>query len=180
MDPEARVGVFVASNIFSGLDVLSSPQSHGGDLRDGPTVRAIAQSVLNLATNQPLPAQGIGNARLYLLLDGVLLALSAGLALWIARTPGRFRRLEQKGIRDIPTLLWRTALVAVLHFSLPLLILYLELQFPPWKVYVMYQPDAIFWLELVAIILAIKGVFELAMVWQVFNQSRQRQMFQPA
>jgi hypothetical protein len=38
---------------MSALDAFSSP--HGSDPLDGVTVRAMAQSVLSMATSQPLP-----------------------------------------------------------------------------------------------------------------------------
>jgi CubicO group peptidase (beta-lactamase class C family) len=177
-DPQAGVGVYVSTNVFSALDVLSSP--HGIDYRDGPTVRSIAQTVLSMSTNQPMPDQGIGNARLYVIFDVVLIALTAGLIVWLVRTPGRYRRLKQKGISTESALRSRSALVAALHFPLPLLILYLETQVPSWQVDVTYQPDAAYWLRAVAVILFIKGVLELAMVWRVFSQtSRRRRLAHP-
>jgi CubicO group peptidase (beta-lactamase class C family) len=50
-DPEARVGVFIAANVISGLDAFSSPP--GSSPVDGVTVRAMAKSVLTLASTNP-------------------------------------------------------------------------------------------------------------------------------
>jgi CubicO group peptidase (beta-lactamase class C family) len=55
-DPKARVGVFVAANVMNGLDGLSSPR--GSVTFAAITTRGMAQSVLSLATQQPLPDQG--------------------------------------------------------------------------------------------------------------------------
>ena len=57
-DPERRVGVFVTANVMCALDAFSSPPGSGP--LDGTSVRAMAQSVLSMATNQPLPDQGRG------------------------------------------------------------------------------------------------------------------------
>ncbi len=58
LDPDARVGVFLAANVVNGLDALSSP--HGSSPLDGLTVRAMAMSVLSLVSHRPLPDQGRG------------------------------------------------------------------------------------------------------------------------
>ena len=177
-DPEARVGVFVAANVMSALDAFSSPS--GSSPLDGPSTRAMAESVLSLATNQPLPEQGPGNGRLYLLFDLVLLALTIVLVLALARIPGRYQRLAQGGIARWSGLVWRSGLVAVLHFAWPLVVLYLALNVPAWQVYVMlFQPDLGYWLQAVALVVFIKGLLEIALLWRVFRQPHQRQILQP-
>jgi CubicO group peptidase (beta-lactamase class C family) len=74
LDPDERVGVFVAANVMSALDAFSSP--HGSTPLDGETVRAVAHSVLSLSTNRPLPDQGRGIRRLYFLFNLVIVALT--------------------------------------------------------------------------------------------------------
>ena len=160
-DPEERVGVYIAANVCGALDTLSSPP--GPDLRDGPTVRAIGQSVLSLATNRPLPAQGPGHARLYVVYDLVLLALTGGLVISLARIPARYQRLAQRGIARWSGLAWRSGLTVVSHFALPALVLYLALEVPLWKTLALYQPDLVYWLEAIAPVLFFKGVLETAL-----------------
>jgi hypothetical protein len=60
-DPEAWVSVFVAANVTSALNAFASPA--GSDPLDGSTTRGMAQSVLSLTTNQPMPPPGLGVAR---------------------------------------------------------------------------------------------------------------------
>jgi CubicO group peptidase (beta-lactamase class C family) len=177
-DPEARVGVFVAANVMSVLDAFSSPP---GSTLTGPTTRAMAQSVLAMATNQPMPDQGRGNALLTLIFDLVILGLTVGLIVSLARIPARYQRLARSGIAHQSGLLWRSGLAAVLHFIWPLSILYLALNVPAWQVYVMlFQPDLGYWLQAVATVVFLKGVLEIALLWRVFRQTRQRQILQPA
>jgi hypothetical protein len=176
-DPAARVGVFVAANVMGALDAFSSP--HGSDPLDGVTTRGMAESVLSLATNQPLPAQGPGNGPLYLIFDLVILALTVVLILSLARIPGRHQRLAQRGITRLSGLVRRSVLAAVVHFAWPLLLLYLALKVPVWRVFVMFQPDLSYWLEAVAMIVFLKGLLEIALAWRVFRQTHQSQIQQP-
>jgi hypothetical protein len=172
--------VFVAANAMSALDAFASPSGPSG--LDGQTTRGIAQSVLSLATNQPLPKQGLGNGRLTLLFNLVLLALTGALGIALARVPRRYQRLAQRGIARPAEFLWRSGLVALLHFAWPLLLLYLALRVPFSKVIVMFQPDLAYWLGTVAAIVFFKGLFEIAFVWRLFRQkpTEQRRILQPA
>jgi CubicO group peptidase (beta-lactamase class C family) len=172
-DPEERVGVFVAANVMSALDAFSSP--HGSTPLDGPTTRAMAQSVLSLAANWPFPEQGRGIRRLYVVFDVVILALTVGLVVSLARIPGRHRRLAQRGIATRSELLRRIGLAAVLHFAWPLWLLCLALGVLVWKLFLMYQPDLGYWLEAVAMVVFLKGLLEIALIWRVFRQTHQCQ-----
>jgi CubicO group peptidase (beta-lactamase class C family) len=176
-DPKARVGVFVAANVINALDAFSSPP--GSAPLDGPTTRAMAESVLSLATNQPLPEQGLGIGWLSLSFDLVVLALTIVLVLSLARMPGRHRRLAQRGIARWSALAWHSILFAVLHFAWPLVVLYLALNVPDWKVLVVYQPDLGYWLAAVALVVFLKGWLELALAWRVFRHTHQSQILQP-
>lgn len=176
-DPEARVGVFVAANVMNTLDAFSSPP---GSSLTGPTTRAMARSVLSLATNQPWPEQGPGIERLSLIFDLVILGLTGVLIVSLARIPGRYQRLGRGGVAHWSGLVWRSGLVAVLHFAWPLLVLYLALNVPAWQVYVMlFQPDLGYWLETVATVVFLKGLLEIVLIWRVFSQTYQRQVLQP-
>jgi CubicO group peptidase (beta-lactamase class C family) len=176
-DPEARVGVFIAANVISGLDAFSSPP--GSSPVDGVTVRAMAQSVLSLATDRPLPEQGLRIERSTLIFDLVILALTVVLILSLARMPGRYRRLARRGIARRSDLAWRSGLAALLHFAWPAGVLYLALDVPAWRAYVMlFQPDLGYWLEAVAAVVALKGVIEIALLWRVFRQAHQSHALQ--
>jgi CubicO group peptidase (beta-lactamase class C family) len=172
-DPEARVGVFVAANVMNVLDAFSSPPSSS---LTGPTTRAMAQSVLAMATNQPMPDQGPGNALLTLIFDLVILGLTVWLIVSLVRIPRRYRRLAQHGIARRSDLVWRSGLIALLHFAWPLWVLYLALNSSAWRVYViLFQPDLGFWLQATATIVFLKGLLEIALSWRVFRQTEQRQ-----
>jgi CubicO group peptidase (beta-lactamase class C family) len=175
-DPEARVGVFIAANVFSALDAFSS--NHGVSSLDGPTARSMAESVLSLAVNQPLPKQGIGNLWLYAIYDLVLLGLTGALIRSLARIPGRYQRLAQRGIADRSGLAQQTGLAAVLHFAVPASLLYFALKVPNWILFVLFLPDLVYWLETVALVLSLKGVLEIALIWRVFRHTHQRQILQ--
>jgi len=153
-DPEKRVGVFVTANVCSALDVLSSP--HGSSILDGSTIRGISQSVLSLVTNQPLPDQGIGNKRLYVIFDLILLAIS--IVLFVSLIRNHRRRS-----------MWH---IAVLHFALPIFVLYLTLRVPTGKVLTwMYEPDLGYWLIAIALVLFLKGLFEVVLTFR-FSSSQ--------
>lgn len=170
-DPKERVGVFVGMNVMSALDAFSSPA--GPDPLDGVSVRAIAQSVLNLATDRPLPDQGPGIRRLYAIFDLVILVLSTLLVVSLFRI-GRRYKLWRRRIANRQSFGWRAVVKAITHFTLPLLILYLVLRVPLWGVAVMLQPDLAYWLVAVAVVLFVKGAIELTLMNRAFRQTYAR------
>ena len=156
LDPQERVGVFVGANVMCALDAFSSP--HGNEPLDGQTVRAIGLTVLNMATNRPLPAQGPGIRTLYLLFDLVVLIFTVLLVISIVRMRRRYQRLKEQGITK-SSILWTIA-----HFALPLFVLYLTMRVFFWQVLRMFQPDFYYWLTAIAIVLFVKGLIELALI----------------
>ncbi len=156
LDPEKRVGVFVGANVMSALDAFSSP--HGNETLYGQTVRAVALTVLNMATHRRLPDQGRGIRKLYLLFDLVVLVSTALLIISILRMPRRYRRLKEQG-RTKWSIVW-----AIAHFALPVFVLYLTVKVFFWQVLRMFQPDFYYWLTGVAIVLLVKGLIEIAMI----------------
>jgi hypothetical protein len=192
-DPEERVGVFVAANAMSALDGLSSSRSSsslgassiqeivrrlwGRDENKGffvsalITTRGMAHSVLNFATNRPLPRQGLGQRRVALIVDVVVLLLTGALILSLVRIPDWYGQLAMQGIPSGSDLTWRVGLIAILHFLWPLALLYVALKIPYWIILSLYQPDLVLWLESVAAVVFLKGVLETALAWRVFWQS---------
>ncbi|MGZ3716270.1 MAG: serine hydrolase domain-containing protein, partial [Ktedonobacterales bacterium] len=173
-DPKARVGVFIAANVMNALDGLSSPL--GSATFAAITTRGMAQSVLSLTTNQPLPNQGLGIARVSLIFDLLVLALTGVLVLALVRMPRRYRRLAQRGLTQWSDLARRSGWIAALHFAWPAALLYLALTLPEWKEFVWFQPDLTYWLSAVAMLVTLKGGIELALAWRVFGQARQGQI----
>jgi len=176
-DPKERVGVFIAANVMNALDGLSSPLA--SVTFASITTRGMAQSVLSLATNQPLPDQGLGIARVSLIFDLLVLALTGVLVLALARMPRRYRRLAQRGIAQWSELARRGGWVAALHFAWPLALLYVALTVPEWKELIWYQPDLTYWLSAVAALVTLKGGIELALLWRIFEHTRQGHIAQP-
>jgi hypothetical protein len=169
-DPVEHVGVFLAANVCGALDAFSSPP--GPDSRDGPTLRAMSQSVLSIATHRPLPNQGIGHERLYLLYNFILGALSSLLAISLARIPARGRRLRQLGVDDSSHVLWRSSRTAALHFVLPVVVLAVAVALPAWRgLITLYQPDLAYWLAIAALVLVLKGFYELALIRRAFRRT---------
>jgi CubicO group peptidase (beta-lactamase class C family) len=156
LDPEAHVGVFVGANVMCALDAFSSP--HGNEPLDGQTVRAVALTVLNMTTHRPLPDQGHGIRKLYLLFDLVVLVFTVMLVISIVRMRRRYRWLKERGITRW-SIVW-----AIAHFALPLFVLYLTVKVFFWQVLRMFQPDFYYWLTGVAIVLFVKGLIEIAMI----------------
>lgn len=177
-DPKERVGVYIAANVMNALDAFSSPP--GSVVLDGITARALAESVLSLTTNQPLPDQGAGIERLSLIFDLIVLALTALLIVSLARIHRRYHRLAQRKIDQRSDLVWRSSLIAASHFIWPAVVLYLTLGLPDWKMLLLFQPDAGYWLLAVGAVVFLKGCLELALLWRVFSQSHQSQTLQPA
>jgi CubicO group peptidase (beta-lactamase class C family) len=200
IDPQAGVGVFVAANVMSGLDGLSSSLSSASlgarsvgelvrrvlDPRDNHTfllsalitTRGIAQSVLSMATHQPMPMPGPGQRRVSLIFDLVILGLTGALALALARMPGRYKRLAQRGIVSRSSLARLSGRTAILHFTLPFALLYVGRAVPYWIMLVLLQPDLVTWLYAVAAVVSLKGVLEIMLIWRVFRHTHERQILQ--
>ena len=191
-DPEERVGVFVAANAMSALDGLSSSRSSsslgassiqeivrrlwGRDENKAffvsalITTRGMAHSVLNIATHRPMPRQGLGQRKVALIVDLVVLVLTGALILSLVRLPEWYGQLAMHGIGSPSDLTWRIGLIAIVHFTWPLALLYVVLKVPYWIIISLYQPDLIIWLESVAVVVSLKGLLEIALAWRVFWQ----------
>jgi hypothetical protein len=169
------MGVFIAANVMNALDGLSSPRGAGATFA-AITTRGKAQSVFSLTTQQLLPNQGLGSARVSLTYDRLVLALTGGpvrALVRMPRMPRRDRRLAPRGLARRSDLARRSGWIAALHFAWPAALCYLALTLPEWKELVWFQPDRMYWLSAVAALVALKGAIELALVWRVFDQGRQ-------
>jgi CubicO group peptidase (beta-lactamase class C family) len=193
IDPEAQVGVFVAANVMSALDGLSSSRSSsslgartaqefirsllGRDEKKGLlvsaliTTRGMAHSVLNIATGRSFPRQGLGQRRVSLIVDLVILLLTSALILLLVHIPEWYGQLAMHEIASPSDLTWRIGLISVSHFIWPLALLYVALKLPYWIILSLYQPDLVFWLYAVAAVVFLKGILQIVLTWQVFWQS---------
>jgi CubicO group peptidase (beta-lactamase class C family) len=192
IDPQEQVGVFVAANVMSALDGLSSSRSSSslgansvqeivsrftgrGDHKASfvsalITTRGMAHSVLNIAAQRALPSPGPGQRRVALIVDLMLLALTGALILSLVRIPEWYGQLSMNGIPGPAGLAWQLGPIVLLNLIWPLALLYVALRIPYWIIISLYQPDLILWLEAMAIVVFLKGVLQIALVWRVFQQ----------
>jgi CubicO group peptidase (beta-lactamase class C family) len=170
-DPQARVGVFITANVINALDVLSSARSSG--LLDGISTRIMAESVLSLATHQPLPNQGIGIRRLTLIFDLLILGLTCVQVASYARLPRFNSRLERRGITSQSDLAGLIGKTSAFHFAWPLVLLFVALKLPNWIILALFQPDLIIWLYSMAALTSLKGLLEIALIWRTFRRTHQ-------
>jgi len=170
-DPETRVGVFMTANIVNALDTIAS--AHGTSNLDGISTRNMAETVLAMATAQPLPGQGIGIGRLSIIFDLLILGLSGALIYSLARIPAWRERLARRGIAGGSDLLRLGGKTALLHFTGPLALLYIVRAVPGWIIFTMFQPDLVIWLYTAAGLLALEGLVKIGLIWNVFRRRRQ-------
>jgi len=164
-DPEARVGVFIAANAISMWDAFSSPP--GSSPLDGSTVRAMAETVLNIATNRPVPDQGIRLERLNLIVYLLVAASTVALILSVARIPARYRELSARGFSSESSFVRRIGLTAIRHFVWPLALLIVALTSSYRVLILMFQPDIVYWAAAVAVVVFVKGVLEVTMASRI-------------
>ena len=168
-DPQSRVGVFVAANVINALDVLSSARS--SDLLNGISTRNMAESVLSLATNQPLPYQGIGIQQLTLIFDVLILGLTGVQVASYARIPRFNSRLQRRGITSRSDLLGLIGKTSAFHFAWPLVVLAVALKLPNWIIFALFQPDFVIWLYIMAALTSLKGFLEIGLIWRTFRRT---------
>jgi CubicO group peptidase (beta-lactamase class C family) len=161
IDPAARIGVFVVTNVINALDTFSSP--HGASILNGAMTRGMAMRIISLARGESPPEGGLGHERVTLIFDFVLLVLTVLLASSLARMPRRRKRLRQRPPADLTDYRLQVCKVAVLNFWLAVVLAYLTLVVPAWRVIQRFQPDLAWWLDIVAMILLVKGIVEL--IW---------------
>lgn len=162
IDLDASVGVYIAANAISALDAFASPS--GSSPLDGTTTRAMAHTILNLATNRPVPDTRPGIERLTAIFDLVIALLTIALIVSLVRMPGRLARLAQRGIPTRTEERRRIGLAIILNWTLPIALLWATLDSAPWQVIVPFQPDLAYWLDGVAIVLFVKGALEIAVL----------------
>lgn len=157
-DQEARVGVFVAANVVNALDAFSSRP--GTSPLDGLTVREMAVSILHLATNRPPPPKGIGHERLTLIFNVVILLLTVALVISLIRLPKKWQRLAQPGRLSRTAVVRHVTIAAIVNFTLAVVLLSLA-RAPAWGMIAAFQPDLVYWLYAVAIVLVLRGLAEI-------------------
>ncbi|QGH36147.1 serine hydrolase [Gracilibacillus salitolerans] len=168
--PEQRIGVIVLANVVSVLDAL--PDTEYSMATD------IASDVMNIMTEQPLTDYRLSINQRYWLLNGAVVLLSGWLALALIRTGQRYLRLAQQRTSKRYEWVWRLALVFILHFIWPCLIVIMTYTsvIPIWQVLTVFQPDVVLWLKLMAIIVLLKGLVETGLLTQKWKTRKKRQI----
>jgi hypothetical protein len=139
------------------------------------TVRAMAETVLNIATNRPYPDQGIRLERLNLIVFLLVAALTVALVVSVARIPTRYRQLAALGFPSEASFARSIGLTAILHFVWPLALLMVAFTASYWVLIVMFQPDIAYWAAAVAVVVFLKGVLEATIAWRAFGNKEQRE-----
>jgi len=162
--PQSQWGIVVLSNESGLLSLLTG------------SVEGIAAGVMNMLIGQKPPASGLSVGTLYLIVDGLLVLISA-LVLWSTlrlprwskqfgrrwRQPGRLKRgftLVRLGLR----LVWELILPALL-LGLPLLNSYLT-----WRTLFINAPDIVSWLLVIFALLLITAIIRVVLMVRVLQR----------
>ncbi|HEX6554840.1 MAG TPA: serine hydrolase domain-containing protein [Ktedonobacteraceae bacterium] len=156
-----------------GIVVLSNENGLPAELTG--SVGNIAGGVLNMLVGRKLPPAGLSVSTLYLMLDSLLVLISA-LALWSAlrlprwyeqfgrrwRQPGRLKRgfnIVRLGVR----LVWELILPALV-LGLPILIGSLT-----WRTLLLTAPDIVWWLLVISALMFITAIIRLVLMIRVLR-----------
>ena len=107
-----------------------------------------------------------------LLLVALLALLTAALVISVARIRRRHRRIAQRGIASRAELWSRVAIAVLVHCTLGIVLLVVWLAVPTWSALIRVEPDLGSWLAAAAIVLFIKGVFELVFIARVYQRAQ--------
>ncbi|MDQ0273748.1 CubicO group peptidase (beta-lactamase class C family) [Cytobacillus purgationiresistens] len=154
--PEQKLGVIVFANVLDAIDT-DLPKT------DVITTTHIASGIINILNDQPIGEVGLSIPQKYLLVNVLMLLLSAWLLYTIARTAKRclwkldsdnlcYSEVSFRGISKI-----------VLYFASLMIILVLSVTqvVPIWHIATIYQPDVILWVKIMAALLSLKGCIEI-------------------
>ncbi|WP_213523630.1 serine hydrolase [Paenibacillus sp. J31TS4] len=172
MVPERQLGVIVFANVLDAIDA-EFPDTHV------ITTTYIASGILNLLNGQPAGGAWLSISQKYLFVNGLILVLSAWLVYATMRTakrclgPQRPDHSIHRG-RSI-----RVLFKIALHFAILFMILLLSTTqlVPLWHMAIIFQPDVYLWLQIMAFLLALKGIMEIIRLVRSYRQEpRQREM----
>lgn len=145
--PEAGWGIVVLTNAINMLGASTSSR--------------IAPAVMNLLLGRQPPDAGLSFGTLYLVVDIVILVLTAFLIRSVVSLPRWRKRLVERRPRGLLGLLWRVILPIAGDFVGPfILLIFLPTGagFPLWSVMALIQPDLTYWLLAVALVMLVKGI----------------------
>jgi CubicO group peptidase (beta-lactamase class C family) len=154
--PEQKLGVIVFANVLDAIDA-AWPKTHV------ITTTHIASGVINLLNEQPIGGPGLSISQKYLLVNGLILILSAWLLYTTARTAKRCLRPwnpDNSGHTEISI---KVISRIVLDFAGLFIVLVLSMTkvVPVWYIATIYQPDVILWLKMMTVLMALKGSMDI-------------------
>lgn len=154
--PEQKLGVIVFANVLDAIDA-DWPKT------DVITTTHIASGVINLLNGQPIEKVGLSIPQKYLLVNILMLLLSTWLIYMVIRTTKRCLWKCDSDNLCYSEISFSVISKIVLHFASLLIILVLSMTqvMPIWHIATIYQPDVIFWLKIMAVLLALKGCIEI-------------------
>ncbi|GIN73153.1 penicillin-binding protein [Bacillus sp. J14TS2] len=154
--PEQKLGVIVFANVLDAIDT-DLPKT------DVITTTHIASGVINILNDQPIEETGLSIPQKYLLVNVLMLLLSAWLLYTIARTARRSLWKWDSGNLYYSEVSFRVISKIVLYFASLMIILILSMTqvVPIWHIATIYQPDVILWVKIMAVLLALKGCIEI-------------------
>ncbi|MED4204975.1 serine hydrolase domain-containing protein [Neobacillus mesonae] len=170
MVPEQQLGVIVFSNVLDAIDA-EWPETHV------ITTTHIASGVINLLNEQSIEGSGLSISQKYLLINGLIIILSAWLLFTTARTAKRClgpwgpdnSSHTERSIKVITRI--------ILNFAGLFIILLLSTTqiVPIWHMATIFQPDVILWLKMMTVLMALKGSMEIIRlirsIWHEKHQS---------
>ncbi|MCJ8012664.1 beta-lactamase family protein [Paenibacillus sp. KQZ6P-2] len=154
--PEQQLGVIVFANV---LDAIDSTLFKTHII----TTTHIASGVINILNEQPIGGSGLSISQKYLLVNGLILILSAWLLYTIARTAKRCLgpwNPDNSGQTEISI---KVISKIVLGFAGLIIIVVLSMTqvVPVWHIATIYQPDVILWLKMMTVLMALNGSMEI-------------------
>jgi CubicO group peptidase (beta-lactamase class C family) len=150
LDLEHRWGIVLLTNATNQLPSNDEPY------------RALYSGILSRVEGWDTPSAGPSLHTLYLLVDAVLLLVSAWIVWMLLRLPGWYRRLEQsEGSSGRPLRIGATGLRCALEIVIPLVLLKAMSVFlddSPWSVVVLAAPDLGRWAIVAAALVILTGL----------------------
>ncbi|WP_179281427.1 serine hydrolase [Paenibacillus sp. XY044] len=153
--PEQQLGVIVFSNV---LDAIDSTLFKSHII----TTTHIASGVINIMNEQPAGGSFLSMTQKYLLVDGIIFILSVWLLYTLVRSAKRCigpLNADQSRHHGISI---KVISGIVLNFAGLFIILILSMTqvVPVWHIATIYQPDVIFWVKTMTVLMALKGILE--------------------
>ncbi|GIP26450.1 penicillin-binding protein [Paenibacillus sp. J23TS9] len=154
--PEQQLGVIVFANVLNAIDSTLF-KSHI------ITTTHIASGVINLLNEQPIGGSGLSITQKYLLVNGLMLILSA----WLLYTTIRTAKCclgplspNNSGHTEISI---KVISSIVLDFAGLFIVLILSMTqvVPVWHIATIYQSDVILWLKIMTVLMALKGSLKI-------------------